>query len=228
MAHRPLRTGWRKAGLYFVILVALCLVSTVAVVVARDDEMYDVADVFPEPVTVNPDKQPKFDFPVALRTEDLALNRFVDRFFRLAAQAKYSEVKLMISNRSGDELLPARFEDIFNAMKEVRIKNIRRLPEMPDVEGPAWLIQAEYDLEPYAARSNKKVNKVQMCVAMEGGSYRIGPFSREERARLAAYDARNAAAAASQPASDTSPALSAGDTSDDIGGGTTPGEAAPR
>lgn len=192
------RSGWRRAGLYLLILLALSLVSTVAVVVGRDDQLYDVENVFPEPVTVNAEKQPRFKFPDDLRTEDLELNRFIDRFFRLAGQARYSEVKLMISQRTGDELLPDRFQTIFNATQEVRIRSIRRLPDLPEAEGPSWLLMAEYDLEPYAPRSNKKNNRVRMCVAKEGGGYRIGPFSHEDYERLAAFEAR-AAQAASQP-----------------------------
>lgn len=185
---------FRRIGLYTLVLVAIGLVGAVGYVMLTDDPFVDPDELFDPVVIVNTEKQPKFDFPEELRSTDLSLNLFIDRFFRLCATGKYPEVRLMLSQRSGESLPPNRFESMFNAMKEARIKAIRRLPDVPQEEGPAYILFAEYDLEPYALKTQKENNLVRLLIRKEQGDWRLGPVSRDIIAKLEAYDS-----ATSQP-----------------------------
>jgi len=192
MATAVYRPRFRHFGLLGLVLLALVLVSAVGVAIFSDEQLYDPEELFESPVLVNPEKQPTFVFPEELRSTDLSLNLFVDRFFRLCAHGKYSEIRLMISQRAGDALPPSRFERMFNAMKEARINSIRRLPDVPGAEGPAYLLTAEYDLEAHAMKTQKIGNRVRLLIRKEEGEWRLGPVSRDLIEKLEAYDAANA------------------------------------
>ncbi len=174
----------RRYGFAALVVLAVGLLTSVGVVIFSDDPLYDPDELFDTGVLVNPDKQPNFVFPEDMRTADLSLNRFIDRFFRLCAQGKYPEVRLMLSQRAGDALPPNRFENIFNAMKEARIKSIIRLPTNGSGEESAFVLTAEYDLEAHALRTQKEDNRVRMLIRKEEGEWRLGPVSREIAARL--------------------------------------------
>lgn len=200
----------RRSVVFFLVLLAVGLVSSTIYVIFNEEPLYDPDELFDSGVLVNPENQPSFVFPEELRSTDLSLNRFIDRFFRLCAQGKYPDIRLMISQHSGETLAPSRFESMFNAMKEARIKAIRRLPEMPNEPGPAYVLIAEYDLEPHALKSQKSNNIVRLLIRKEEGEWRLGPVSREIVAKIDAHEAATTkpsseAESASQPSDDDAP-----------------------
>lgn len=177
--------------------LSLGLAGTVVWVLGSEDALLHPDDVFPEPVIVPADKMPKFVFSDEVRTYDLSLNRFVDRFLRVCSEARYSEFRLMLSRRSGDPVLARRFEKMFIVLKEARIESVKRLPDVPEIDGPAYLLTATYDLEDHALRAQKVGHVVRLAISREEGEWRIGPIPADALARLRAYEQ-----AASQPAVD--------------------------
>lgn len=193
----------RNPLLYLAIVAAL-LVSTVVYVVTRsDDGAYSTAEAFPETVITDAENAPDFDFPDALRSTDLDLNRFVDRFFRICSQGKYSEFKLMYTNRPGQEISPERFESTFNVLKSARITQLRPLPALPQFEGPTWLLVAEFDLEDYAPTQRKKGNVIRLAIGQEDDRWRLlGPVTKDALDQIEAYEAAlqsKASTASSRP-----------------------------
>ena len=195
----------RRWGLYGSIVLAVGMVFTVAWVMVTDDPVYEAEDIFPEPVHPDFEKQPRFVFPDELRTTDLSLNRFIDRFFRVCTEARYSQVRLMLSTRSGETLLPKDFESLFNVIKEARILGIRRLPDSPEQEGPVYLLKVIYDLEEYAPKHRKTGNTTHLAIAREDGQWRIGPMPSGALARLEAYEASRNRVAASEGSKSDAP-----------------------
>lgn len=177
----------RRFGLYWLILLALAMVSIVIWVVATDDPTYGAEDVFAEPVYVNPEKQPRFIFPDELRTADLSLNRFVDRFFRICAEAKYSEFRLMLSQMTSDRVPPDRFESMFHALKEAEILDIKKMPDLPELEGPVYVLKTRYELEDYASKG-KADNIRRLAIRRENGEWRLGPIPSDWLAKLRLYE----------------------------------------
>ncbi|HPF40156.1 MAG TPA: hypothetical protein P5081_10655 [Phycisphaerae bacterium] len=177
--------------LFVLSVVAAVLGASVVYVVLRDDSMdYVIEDMFPEPVHPNPELVPNFRFPDELRTTDLEVNRFIDRFFRICEEGKYSEFKLMYTSQPGQEIPPARFESTFNVLKEARITQLRRLPELKQLEGPTWLVVAEFDLENSALVDKKEGNIIRLVVGKEGDRLKIRPITRDAVEQIDAYEAR--------------------------------------
>lgn len=199
VAARPALQRFAFVGL---ILVAAFMVGTVVFVVVSDERAIAAEEVFPEPVRVDLEKKPNFQFPESVRTFDPALNRFIDRFARICMEGKYSEFRLMCTSRV-TPLNPRRFESIFHAVKEIRVLSVIRLPEMPKLPGPVYIMRAEYDLKPeYARRAGGdegvvKTKAVQVALTFEDGTWRIGPIPREGAEALAALQMT-----ASTPAAD--------------------------
>jgi hypothetical protein len=165
-------------------------------------------EAFPEPVILDLEKRPNFVFPVSSRTYDLSLNRFVDRFSRVCMQGRYSDFRLMLS-RTRPPILPPRFESNFNALKSVRILQIERLPDIPNVVGPVYLMNAQYELEDFAVKGGKSVRQVQVAITREDGDWRIGPIPTDALEQLRAYQASQAAGATTQSANISSDAAGA-------------------
>ncbi len=195
MAATATQPRLRQFMLYGLILLALALVSAVVFVLMNDDPVYSAEELFSTGVIVDPEKQPAFDFPEEIRSTDLSVNAFIDRFFRLCASANYPEVRLLLSQRSGESLPPNRFERMFNAMKAARIKELKAFPDPENLDEKAYVLFAEYDLEDFAAKQQKKNNPVRLLIFKENGQWRLGPASRDILARIDAYEA-----ATSQPA----------------------------
>lgn len=193
---RQSRLSLRRFALYGLILLAFTLVSAVAFVFLTEETVLTEEEAFPEPVILDLEARPNFEFPVAARTFDLSLNRFVDRFARVCMQGKYSDFRLMLSSKR-PPILPPRFESNFNALKNVRILGIEKLPDLPEIPGPIYLMSAEYELEDFAVRGGERVKQVQVAIAREEGEWRLGPIPGEALDRLRAYRAMQAA---SQPA----------------------------
>lgn len=183
---------FRRVALYGLILLALTFVSAVVFVLATDRPTIADDEAFPEPVILDLERRPHFVFPVSARTYDLSLNRFVDRFARVCMQGKYSDFRLMLS-RSRPPILPPRFESNFNALKNVRILQIERLPDVPQVEGPVYLMNAQYELEDFAVKGGKSVRQVQVAITREDGDWRIGPIPHDALEQLRAFQANQAA-----------------------------------
>ncbi|MCB9855916.1 MAG: hypothetical protein H6818_09545 [Phycisphaerales bacterium] len=195
-----------KNPLFLLAVAAVVLGTTVVVVVMRDEDPdYSTEDIFPEVVHPDPELIPKFKFPDELRTTDLEVNRFIDRFFRICGEGKYSEFKLMYTSQPGQEIPPARFESTFNVLKEARITQLRRLPDLKQFEGPTWLIVAEFDLEKKIAAVNEYAgNVIRLVVGKEGGRLKIRPITRDAVEQIEAHEARmRAAASAAANTSDT-------------------------
>lgn len=190
MASSPQKPALRRFGMYALVLLALGLVSSVIFVVTTDEPVFDRDDTFPQEVLVNTDRQPKVVFPDNLRTHDLSLNRFVDRFVRVCQKGKYSDFRLMFSTQSGDPILPDRFGSIFTALKEVRILQIDHLPKVPQVEGSVYLLTAEYELQNFAPRSAAGTMRARLAIHKEEGQWRIGPLPREATEALEALMAQ--------------------------------------
>jgi len=204
MSARPLPARSRLQSLAFagLVTVAVLLVGTVAYVVISDERAIAAEEVFPEPVRLDHEKKPDFQFPESVRTFDPALNRFIDRFARICMEGKYSEFRLMCTSRVSP-LNPRRFESIFHAVKQIRVLAVDKLPDVPKLPGPIYVMRAEYDLKPeYIRRSTGsdepvKTKAVQVALTFEDGTWRIGPIPREGAEALAALQN-----AANQPAVD--------------------------
>jgi len=206
MTRGQLRLALPRLGIYGLIVLAAVLVSTVAFVLVTDDPMLSAEEAFPEPVILDPSKRPNFVFPESVRTYDISLNRFVDRFARLCMQGRYSDFRLLLSTRR-PPVLPPDFESMFNALKQVRITNIERVPDHPALAGPVYIMTAEYELEDYAARRGSKTKIVQLAITREEGNWRIGPIPSEAMAMLEAYRQRTTQPAETmEPAETTEPA----------------------
>lgn len=204
---RQTRPNLKRFALYGLILLAFTLVSAVVFVILTEDTVLTEEEAFPETVILDLEKRPQFYFPVAARTFDLSLNRFVDRFARVCSEGKYSDFRLMLSNKR-PPILPPRFESNFNALKRVSIVGIEKLPEMPEVPGPIYVMSAEYELQAHAVRGADSVKLVQVAITREDGEWRLGPIPGEALDRLRAYRAMQAAsqpgeAEASDPAPDS-------------------------
>jgi hypothetical protein len=198
--NRFSQLSFRRLAFYALILLAVIMVGAVGTVLMMDDPLLAEEDAFPNTVIVNRDKRPDIVFPESVRTPDLSLNRFVDRFARICMQAKYADLRLMLSSRGGDPLVARRFESMFNALKQVRIIALEKMPSVPDVEGPVYLMRAEYVLEDFAVTKAGKTEQVKLAIAKEEGNWRIGPIPRSVLAQLEAYRAST-----SQPGSEGDP-----------------------
>lgn len=182
------RPSTKRLVLYALILLAFTMVSAVGFVLLTEDPILTEDEAFIEPVILNMEQRPEFVFPLSARTYDLSLNRFVDRFARVCMQGKYSDFRLMLSSRR-PPILPPRFESNFNALKQVRILGIEKLPDIPDVVGPIYLMSAEYELQDYAIRGGEAVRQVQVAITREDGNWCLGPIPQEALERLRAYRA---------------------------------------
>ena len=194
MAQPRTKPALKRIGLYGLILFALAMVSAVIFVLVTDDTVLTVDAAFPEPVILDPEKRPHFVFPESVRCFDLSLNQFVDRFARVCMEGKYSDFRLMLSTRR-PPVLPPRFEANFNALKEVRILGLEKLPDVPGVPGPIYIMKAAYELQDFAVRRGERTKQVHVAITHEDGQWRIGPIPHEALTRLRAYQQ-----AQSQPA----------------------------
>lgn len=175
--------SWRRISYYGLAVLAIVLLSCVAAIMMMDDPLLADAEAFPDAVVLA-DKRPDIVFPESVRTADLTLNRFVDRFARVCMQGKYSDLRLMLSSRGGDPLVASRFESMFNALKQVRILVLDRVANLPDAVGPVYVMKAEYVLEDYAAAKGRRTEQVRLAIAKEDGGWRIGPIPRGIQARF--------------------------------------------
>lgn len=180
----------KRLGLYGLILLTLGLMTSVVIVLATEDPVLTDEEAFPEPVILDPEKRPSFVFPVAARTTDLTLNRFIDRFARVCMQGKYSDFRQMLSSRR-PPILPPRFESNFNALKRVQVVSIERLPDFPGATGPVYVMTTEYELQDYAAVAQERTKRVEVALAQEDGEWRLGPLPPGSAQMLANYRAGN-------------------------------------
>ncbi len=189
----------RRIGLAGLVALATVMVGAVVLVMLAEDRALDPDEVFPEPVVLDPAKRPEFDFPESVRTYDLSLNRFLDRFARVCTQGKYADFRLMLSSRAGDPIVARRFESMFHALKQVRILAIEELPLSLGLEEQVYIMLVEYDLEDYAANQGRQSEQRRLAITKEGGGWRIGPIPHEALAKL---QARRRAASRPAPTPD--------------------------
>lgn len=178
-APRKTPTLHRLAFLALV-LVALTLVSIVASVLLTGEPPISEDDRFPEVVAPNFEKRPGFRFPESLRTTDLSLNRFIDRFARVCLEGRYSEFRLMQTRRT-DPLPPERFESMFNALKDIHVLRLEPGPPIAGMSDRVWILDATYELEDFADPRKERKRNVTLAIAKEDGEWRLGPIS--DRAR---------------------------------------------
>ncbi|MEK6642533.1 MAG: hypothetical protein AABZ08_01380 [Planctomycetota bacterium] len=186
MAQVRTKPALRRFWLYGLILLAFALVSGVLFILITDRNTITIAEAFPEPVILDPEKRPNFVFPEAARTTDLALNLFVDRFARVCMEGKYSDFRLMLSSQR-PPVLPARFESNFNALKQVRIEALEKVPTLPGALDDVYIMSVGYDLQDFAVRRGERTKQVHVGLTKEDGLWHIGPIPREAVARFAAY-----------------------------------------
>lgn len=153
-------------------------------VLLSDEPYLDSEDAFPEGIIVQHDQRPEIVFPERVRTYDLSLNRFVDRFVRVCTQAKYSDFRLMLSRRAGDPIVASRFESMFNALRQVRILSLDKAPDVPGLDGPVYIMSVEYDLEPNVVRRGENTEQRRIAILKEDGEWRLGPVPRDLLALL--------------------------------------------
>lgn len=194
MAQIRTKPVLRRFALYGLILLAFALVTGVVFVLVSDRSTINIAEAFPEPVILDPENRPYFVFPEAVRTTDLSLNLFVDRFARVCMEGKYSDFRLMLSNQR-PPILPARFEANFNALKQVRIEGLEKIPVSAGAPNDTFIMKVTYDLKDFAVRHGERSKQIYVGINKEEGIWRLGPIPSEALARLAAYKA-----AQSQPA----------------------------
>ncbi|MCZ6699484.1 MAG: hypothetical protein O7D94_11180 [Planctomycetota bacterium] len=180
----------RRFGLYGLILLALTLVSIVVFVIVTDKSVSAEDDIFPPEVTVDPELSPKFVFPESVRTFDTTLNRFVDHFARVCVTGDYSDFRLLYT-RHDSPAPPGRFVAMFHAINDVNILALEKLPfdhvpDHPDLQGPVYIMLAEYDLEPYADPEKTGPRRIRLAIAKEEGEWRIGPIPSKLRGMLEA------------------------------------------
>ena len=77
---------------------------------------------------------------------------------------------------------------MFNALKTAQILSILKLPELPEIPGPIYVLTARYDLEDYAARRQAAGSVIRLGIKKESGQWRIGPIPRAAIARLEAFE----------------------------------------
>ncbi|MFQ5424671.1 MAG: hypothetical protein ACE5F9_11915 [Phycisphaerae bacterium] len=188
MTRSETKPGLRRFGLYGLILLALTLVSAVVFVIATDNELLGTDDVFVDALPLDPEKRPNFVFPESVRTYDTSLNRFIDRFVRICMQGRYSEYRLMHTNRA-EPISADRFASIYHAVKETRILAVEALPDLPDlagIDGPVYIMLSEYDLEDYADPDGARTRRIRVAITKEGGRWRIGSIPGDLLDRLQA------------------------------------------
>jgi len=222
MAFLNLTPRVRRLGKTGLIVLAAGLVTAAVVVMLTDDPALDPDEVFPDVVVLDLTRRPGFDFPDSVRTVDLSLNRFIDRFVRVCMDGKYADFRLMLSHRAGDPIVARRFESMFNALKQVRILSVEEVPLPQGFEhGPVYVMLAEYDLKEHAVVRGVSTERRRLAIMRENGEWRIGPVPRELAERLESEEAE------SEPAMLTSPPASR-PSSNTAEGPTTPGAAANR
>ena len=181
MADAPPR---RKSPLIFMTVLAAGLLTAVYVVTRQDQEAYSLDEIFVEQVLVDPSMRPDFDFPEEIRSTNIDLNRFIDRFFRVCASAKYSEFRLLYTSDNAQEVSPERFESMFNVLRSARILALRKLPTPKGTDREEYLLVVEYDLENFAPTTKTRDNRAFLLIGKENDEWRfLGPRSREQLAR---------------------------------------------
>lgn len=189
----------RRFALYGLILLALALSSAVIFVLVTDEPALSSDEAFPPVVVLDPEKHPRLVFPEQIRSFDLQVNRFIDRFARVCLGGEYFEFRMMLS-RKQPPVLPDRFESNFSAVKEIRITHLEKLPPMPQADAPLYLMQVEYELNDFAVKKGERTKQVTVAILKEDGDYRLGPLPGGAAEKLAAYRAQQAReAAAKQP-----------------------------
>lgn len=159
-------------------VMAVAMLAAVIGVMSMDEPLLTDDEAFPNPVIIDPHKRPDIVFPDSVRTYDLSLNCFVDRFARVCMQGRYDDLRLLLSTRSGDPIVAKRFESMFNAIKQVHILALEQVRGLPNSEGPVYVLKAEYVLEDFAATKSRQIETVRLAIAKEDDAWRIGPIPR--------------------------------------------------
>jgi hypothetical protein len=158
-------------------LLGLTLVSVVGYVLFIEDRYagLEAAPSSMEPL-LDLTRAPKFVFPVESRSFDPTLNQFIDHFARVCLDGRYSEFRLLYTRRLDPP--PSRhFVSMFNAVREIRVIALEKLPPIPTIEGPVYRLEAEYELEDYAVKESPR-KRLHVAVIQEDGAWVIAPLPR--------------------------------------------------
>jgi hypothetical protein len=202
MANTVSTPTFRRFALYGLILLALALSSAVIFVLVTDEPALTSDEAFPSQVVLDPEKHPRLVFPEQIRSYNLEVNRFIDRFARVCLGGDYFEFRMMLS-RKQPPILPDRFESNFSAVKEIRITHLEKLPPMPQADAPLYLMQVEYELNDFAVKKGERTKQVTAAILKEEGEYRLGPLPSGAAEKLAAYRAQKAKEEAEKNAAPT-------------------------
>ncbi|MCK6457598.1 MAG: hypothetical protein L6Q92_13845 [Phycisphaerae bacterium] len=194
----------RRVGVLALILLALALVSMSTYVMLAEDRWaaLNEEERRDEPL-LDRSRSPQFSFPILARSFDASLNQFVDRFIRVCLEGKYSEFRLLYTRRR-EPPSARQFVSMFNAVKEIRLASLDKLPELPGIPSPAYRLVAEYELEEFAVKSERR-KRFQVAVIKEDGEWRLTPLPRGSASQLDALLASTTQPAppATQPAAPT-------------------------
>ena len=149
------------------------------------------------------EEPPSFEFPDSLRSNNESLNRFLDEFRGICERGEYERYRLAVS-RQIDPIHEGRFENIWHAVKHVRIELIKRLPaEVKELPAPAYAVMAKVTLrEEYVKEEPHRY--ITIVAFREEGEWVFAPSPDERVNRAMRVALRQAQGeemfAASQPA----------------------------
>ncbi len=184
METRPRQPVARRFGLLALILLGLGLLSVVAYVMATDSASspLDLEVNLTEP-PLDTGRAPNFVFPTTSRSYDPLLNAFIDRFASACLSGKYSEFRLMYTRRL-DPPSDRAFVSMFNAVKEIRIIRLDKLPPLKAFPGSAYRLVGECELQDFATRNGQKTRRIQIAVLFENGQWVMAPLPRGSSEQL--------------------------------------------
>jgi hypothetical protein len=184
MDSRPRQPVARRFGLLVLILLGLGLLGVVVYVMATDTatSALDTEVVVEEP-ELDTARPPNFVFPTTARSYDPLLNAFIDRFASACLSGKYSEFRLMYTRKLEPPAEKA-FVTMFNAVKEIRVIRLDKLPPLKAFPGQAYRLVAECELHDFAVRNGKKSRRIQVAVLFENGQWVMAPLPRGSSEQL--------------------------------------------
>lgn len=184
MEPRRRQPDIRRFGLLALVLLGLGLLGVVAYVMATDSASSPLdTEAYVKEPELDRSNPPNFVFPTTARSYDPMLNAFVDRFASACLSGKYSEFRLMYTRRL-EPPSDRAFVAMFNAVKEIRIVRLDKLPPLRAFPGPAYRLVAECELQDFATRNGKKSRRIQVAVLFEDGQWVMAPLPRGSSEQL--------------------------------------------
>ncbi|MFQ6047935.1 MAG: hypothetical protein ACE5K7_01040 [Phycisphaerae bacterium] len=117
---------------------------------------------------------PKFVFPEALRSREPELSRFISEFVQVCLRGDYAGYRLRVS-RQCEPVGRDTFERAWHAVKQVRVRSIRRLDGAVKYPPPVYLVRADVELREPA---KKPLREVALLIFREQGQWTTAPAGR--------------------------------------------------